>query len=70
VQPRLGGWALLRSKEAEGYMLDFIKGSRKFGASIGFITQELEDLLSTDGGRSILNQTATKLLMRQNTTNS
>lgn len=63
------GWALLRSKEAEGYMLDFIKGSRKFGASIGFITQELEDLLSTDGGRSILNQTATKLLMRQNTTN-
>lgn len=63
------GWALLRSKEAEGYLLDFIKTSRKFGASLGFITQELEDLLSTDGGRSILNQTATKILMHQNTTN-
>ncbi len=63
------GWALLRSKEAEGYLLDFIKTSRKFGTSLGFITQELEDLLSTDGGRSILNQTATKILMHQNTTN-
>ncbi len=63
------GWALLRSKEAEGYMLDFVKSSRKYGASMGFITQEIEDLLSTDGGRSILNQTATKILMHQNTTN-
>jgi len=63
------GWALLRSKEAENYLLDFIKTSRKYGASIGFITQELEDLLSNDTGRSILNQTSTKILMRQNTTN-
>ena len=63
------GWTLLRSKEAENYLLEFIKTSRKYGASIGFITQELEDLLSSDSGKSILNQTSTKILMRQNTTN-
>jgi len=63
------GWTLLRSREAENYLLDFIKTSRKYGASIGFITQELEDLLSSDSGKSILNQTSTKILMRQNTTN-
>lgn len=63
------GWALLRSKEAEEYILNFIKTSRKYGASIGFITQEIEDLLNSDGGRSILNQASVKLLMRQNTSN-
>jgi len=63
------GWAMLRSKEAEDYLLNFIKTSRKFGASIGFITQEIEDLLSSDGGRSILNQASVKVLMKQNTSN-
>ena len=63
------GWALLRSKEAESYLLDFIKTSRKYGASIGFVTQEIEDLLKSEGGRSVLNMTSTKILMRQNSTN-
>jgi type IV secretory pathway VirB4 component len=59
------GWALLRSKEAENYLFEFVKTSRKYGASIGFITQEIEDLLGSDTGRSILNMTSTKILMRQ-----
>lgn len=63
------GWALLRSKEAENYLFDFVKTSRKYGASIGFITQEIEDLLGSDSGRSILNMTSTKILMRQNSSN-
>ncbi len=63
------GWSLLRSKEAEEYMLSFIKTSRKYGASIDFITQEIEDLLNSDGGRSILNQASVKVLMKQNTSN-
>ena len=32
------GWVLLRSKEAEQYLLEFVKSSRKFNASVGFIT--------------------------------
>ncbi len=63
------GWALLRSKEAENYLLEFIKSSRKYGASVGFITQEIEDLLGSESGRSILNMTSTKILMRQNSSN-
>ena len=63
------GWALLRSKEAENYLFEFVKTSRKYGASIGFITQEIEDLLGSDTGRSILNMTSTKILMKQNSSN-
>ncbi|MCX6771316.1 MAG: ATP-binding protein [Candidatus Micrarchaeota archaeon] len=63
------GWSLLRSKEAEEYILEFIKTSRKFNASIGFITQEIEDLMRSEGGRSILNTTSTKILLRQNSSN-
>ncbi len=63
------GWALLRSKEAENYLLEFIKSSRKYGTSVGFITQEIEDLLGSESGRSILNMTSTKILMRQNSSN-
>lgn len=63
------GWSLLRSKEAENYILEFIKTSRKFNASIGFITQEIEDLLRSDGGKSILNTTSTKILLKQNSNN-
>lgn len=63
------GWSLLRSKEAENYILEFIKTSRKFNASIGFITQEIEDLLRSEGGKSILNTTSTKILLRQNSSN-
>jgi hypothetical protein len=63
------GWSLLRSKEAENYILEFIKTSRKFNASIGFITQEIEDLLRSESGRSILNTTSTKILLRQNSSN-
>ena len=63
------GWSLLRSKEAESYILEFVKTSRKFNASIGFITQEIEDLLRSEGGKSILNTTSTKILLRQNSSN-
>lgn len=63
------GWSLLRSKEAESYVLEFIKTSRKYNASIGFITQEIEDLLRSESGKSILNTTSTKILLRQNSSN-
>ncbi|MFH0836056.1 MAG: ATP-binding protein, partial [Candidatus Micrarchaeota archaeon] len=63
------GWSLLRSKEAENYILEFIKTSRKFNAAIGFITQEIEDLLRSDGGTSVLNTTSTKILLKQNASN-
>lgn len=63
------GWVLLRSKEAESYVLEFVKTSRKYNASIGFITQEVEDLLQSSTGKSILNTASVKILMRQNPSN-
>ncbi|VVC03104.1 Uncharacterised protein [Candidatus Bilamarchaeum dharawalense] len=63
------GWSLLRSKEVSNYIVEFVKTSRKFNTSIGFITQEIEDLLNSRTGRSILNTASIKILMRQNPTN-
>lgn len=63
------GWSLLRSRESENYILEFIKTSRKYNTAVGFITQELEDLLNSSTGKSILNTASTKILMRQNPTN-
>jgi energy-coupling factor transporter ATP-binding protein EcfA2 len=63
------GWVLLRSKGAEQYLLEFVKSSRKFNASVGFITQEVEDLLQSNTGKSILNTASVKILMRQSPSN-
>ncbi|MGV8085470.1 MAG: VirB4 family type IV secretion system protein [Candidatus Bilamarchaeum sp.] len=63
------GWSLLRSKEAAAYILEFVKTSRKFNTSMGFVTQEMEDLLHSKTGKSILNTASVKILMRQNPTN-
>lgn len=63
------GWSLLRSKEATNYITEFVKTSRKYNTSIGFITQEIEDLLRSKAGRSILNTASIKILMRQNPSN-
>ena len=63
------GWSLLRSRAAAGYVFEFVKTSRKFNASIGFISQEIEDLLGSRTGRSILNTASVKILMRQNPSN-
>ncbi|MBU0591945.1 MAG: DUF87 domain-containing protein [Candidatus Micrarchaeota archaeon] len=63
------GWSLLRSKEATDYIMEFVKTSRKYNTSLGFITQEIEDLLGSKAGRSILNTASVKILMRQNPSN-
>jgi len=63
------GWSLLKSNEAASYILEFVKTSRKFNASIGFITQEIEDLINSNAGKSILNTCSTKVLMRQSPSN-
>ena len=63
------GWGLLRSKQSEEYVLEYIKTARKFGVGLGFITQEIEDLAQAEAGKSILNLSATKILMKQSTSN-
>jgi ABC-type oligopeptide transport system ATPase subunit len=63
------GWGLLRNKNAEDYVLEYIKTARKYGVGLGFITQEIEDFDKADAGKSILNLSATKILMKESTSN-
>ncbi|MFH0714494.1 MAG: DUF87 domain-containing protein [Candidatus Diapherotrites archaeon] len=58
-------WTLLRHGEQATYLFEIIKTARKFGLGMVIITQEANDLLFTKAGRTILANTAWKLLLRQ-----
>jgi len=58
------GWTMVKYPGAQEYVGYIIKDSRKYNVSFVFITQELEDMLSSDAGKSILNNTATWFIFR------
>lgn len=58
-------WTLLRHGEQASYLFEIIKTSRKFGMGMTIITQEANDLLFSKAGRTILANTAWKVLLRQ-----
>src|SRR3989344_1436777 len=58
-------WSLLRFAENAKTIFELIKTARKFGLGIIVITQEVEDLLSSTAGKTILANTAWKFLSRQ-----
>lgn len=58
-------WSLLRFAENSKSIFELIKTARKFGLGILIITQEVEDLLSSTAGKTILANTAWKYLSRQ-----
>ena len=58
-------WSLLQFAENSKSIFELIKTARKFGLGIVIITQEVEDLLSSPAGKTILANTAWKYLSRQ-----
>ncbi len=58
-------WSLLRHGQQADYLFEIVKTSRKFGLGIAIITQEVDDLLTTEAGHTILANTSWKMLMRQ-----
>jgi hypothetical protein len=58
-------WSLLRFAEHSKTIFELIKTARKFGLGIVIITQEVEDLLTSQAGKTILANTAWKYLSRQ-----
>ncbi|HLC92476.1 MAG TPA: DUF87 domain-containing protein [archaeon] len=58
-------WALLRFAEHSKSIFELIKTARKFGLGLLIITQEVEDLLSSGAGKTILANTSWKYLSRQ-----
>lgn len=60
-------WTILSSGEQSEYVLRLIKTCRKFNLSLVMITQDVEDVLSSRAGRAVLTNTASKILIKQDT---
>ena len=58
-------WSLLRFAEHSKSIFELIKTARKFGLGILIITQEVQDLIESSAGKTILANTAWKYLSRQ-----
>ncbi len=58
-------WTLLRYGEHAEYLFKICKTARKFGAGLLIVTQEVNDLMNSKAGNTILANTAWKLLLRQ-----
>ncbi|MBD3388387.1 MAG: DUF87 domain-containing protein [Candidatus Altiarchaeales archaeon] len=58
-------WLLLQYPQAAERIFEIVKTSRKYNLSFIIITQEVNDLLSSGAGKSVLANTAWKLLLRQ-----
>ncbi len=58
-------WSLLSRTEDAGYILEIVKTCRKFNLGLFLINQEVENMLDSQAGRSVLANTAYTLLLRQ-----
>jgi len=61
-------WTLLRYGQHANYLFELIKTARKFGLGMLIITQEVNDLLTSKAGKTILANSSWKLLLRQEPT--
>jgi conjugal transfer ATP-binding protein TraC len=61
-------WTVLSAGEEGEYIFRLIKTSRKFNLSLILLTQDVEDVMTSRAGRAVMANTATKLLMKQDTT--
>lgn len=58
-------WQLLRAGLAAKFLLRFAKSTRKYGAGLTVVSQDPDDVLSTDIGRAVISNAATQVLLRQ-----
>lgn len=58
-------WSLLSRTEDASYIFEIVKTCRKFNLGLLMINQEVEDLLNSNAGKSVLANSAYTLLMRQ-----
>lgn len=58
-------WSLLSRTEDATYIFEIVKTSRKFNLGLLLINQEVEGLLNSEAGKSVLANSAYTLLMRQ-----
>ena len=58
-------WSLLSRTEEAGYIFEIVKTCRKFNLGLLLINQEVEGLLDSKAGKSVLANSAYTMLMRQ-----
>ncbi|MDP2947902.1 MAG: hypothetical protein Q8N88_07340, partial [Nanoarchaeota archaeon] len=58
-------WSLLSRTEEAGYIFEIVKTCRKFNLGLLLINQEVEGLLDSKAGKSVLANSAYTVLMRQ-----
>ena len=58
-------WSLLSRTEDASYILSIVKTCRKFNLGLFLINQEVENMLDSQAGRSVLANTSYTLLLRQ-----
>jgi len=58
-------WSLLSRSEDAGYIFEIVKTCRKFNLGLLLINQEVEGLLESKAGKSVLANSSYTLLMRQ-----
>ncbi len=61
-------WTVLSAGEEGEYIFRLIKTCRKFNLSLILLTQDVEDVMTSKAGRAVMANTATKMLMKQDTT--
>jgi hypothetical protein len=58
-------WSLLSRTEDASYIFEIVKTCRKFNLALFLINQEVEGMLASEAGRSVLANSSYTLLMRQ-----
>jgi type IV secretory pathway VirB4 component len=57
---------MMQHEEAAKYVYALAKRARKYGLGLTTITQDVEDFLAHDYGKAIVNNSALKVLLKQN----
>lgn len=58
-------WSLLSKTEEASYIFEIVKTCRKFNLGLFLINQEVEDMLNSKAGRSVLANSSYTILLRQ-----
>lgn len=60
-------WYLVKQKDSARYLQSFAKRARKYQLGLTTITQDVEDFLSVEEGKSILTNSSLQILLKQST---
>lgn len=58
-------WILMRYKDSSDFLYSLAKRARKYYLGLTIITQDVEDFITSQQGRTIVNNSAMRLLLRQ-----